>query len=278
MTQREPRAHGRGEDAVLLRDPKGPVRSCVGCGERVDLGAVPGALVRLVLASSSDVREVGEVIVGEGRGEPGRGAHVHPRPACVRAAAEKGLHRSARRRVQLLRAGGAPRPLTAAALGEAIALAEDARVRGLLVAAARAGALSAGVDAASEAASSGRASLLLVAADAPEAAALPAVVSAIAAGRAVSWGTKALPRRAARRDREPAAGRGASGSRYARRHHPLRRRPARRCPAGRCGSVPGLPRRLRRRARPRVGSGRARLATRPGRWIGGRAGGAREIF
>ena len=62
-----------------------PVRTCVGCGEKVPAGA----LVRLV-------REAGRVAVGRpGRG--GRGAWIHDAEACVeRAVKRRALARALR--------------------------------------------------------------------------------------------------------------------------------------------------------------------------------------
>ena len=60
------------------------MRTCVGCGERVEIPrseSPSSVLVRLVLGPG------GEVAVDAAGGGFGRGAHVHPRPGCVEKAA-----------------------------------------------------------------------------------------------------------------------------------------------------------------------------------------------
>ncbi len=66
-----------------------PVRTCVGCRGRQD----KGALIRVVR------RPDGEVEVDAGGKAPGRGAYVHPDPACVGAALARGALARALRRV-----------------------------------------------------------------------------------------------------------------------------------------------------------------------------------
>lgn len=63
----------------------GPVRTCVGCRRR----AARSALVRLVWDATAG--PAGAVVVDRARVLPGRGASVHPDPACL----EKALRRKA---------------------------------------------------------------------------------------------------------------------------------------------------------------------------------------
>jgi uncharacterized protein len=58
--------------------PEQPVRTCVGCRRR----APQDALLRVVAAE-------GSVAVDARRRLPGRGAYVHPDPACVAAAVKR---------------------------------------------------------------------------------------------------------------------------------------------------------------------------------------------
>jgi len=181
------------------------VRTCVGCGERVEIprsgGALPSDLVRLVLGPS------GEVAVDAASGGFGRGAHVHARRACVAKAAQRGLSRAARGKVSLLwvddeengaealassggSAGGKLVPLEPEALARAIVRALDRRAQGLVIAAARARKVALGADAVEGAEGRGEAFLIVVATDAAAGADLAAVRRAIAAGRAVAWGSK----------------------------------------------------------------------------------------
>jgi len=170
------------------------VRTCVGCGERVEIPrgvSTPAPLVRLVLGPG------GEVAVDAAGGSFGRGAHVHPRPGCLEKAVQRGLARAAKAKVSLLRVeeptgegGEGLVPLDAASLAQAIVRAIDRRIYGLIVAAARAHRLAPGSDAVKGADERGEAHAVLVAVDAAAAAELSAVRRAIADGRAISWGTK----------------------------------------------------------------------------------------
>jgi len=64
----------------------GPVRTCIGCRTRDDAGN----LVRIVTQGDS-------YVVDRGRGLPGRGAHIHPRPECLdRAEQRRALARALR--------------------------------------------------------------------------------------------------------------------------------------------------------------------------------------
>jgi predicted RNA-binding protein YlxR (DUF448 family) len=182
----------REDDHVLAA--RGRTRSCVGCGQRVDLDEREGALVRLIVSPT------GEVAVDARGGGFGRGAHVHPRPACLRAAAEKGLARSAKCRVHTVlldqgpaaehATGSASLPLSLASLSRAIKEAEDRRIEGFLAAAVRSRQVALGPDAVSGACFKNDAVLVLVACDAPELTELPEVQRAIHEGRALSWGTR----------------------------------------------------------------------------------------
>jgi hypothetical protein len=114
-----------------------------------------------------------------GPGARGRGAHLHPRLACL-ARASAGLSRAFR----------APVSARPAELGAAIVAACERRMEGLLLSARRIGAVAAGADAALAAARRG-APLLVVAVDAGAIAEKTEVAEAVAAGRAVAWRTKA---------------------------------------------------------------------------------------
>ena len=112
----------------------------------------------------------------------GRGAWIHPTIGCIEKAAPRGLSRSFRCRV---RTG-------AEELRNAVALAADARATALIACAGRAGEIAPGSDAVREALADGRARLVIVAVDARAAAQTPWVQRAVAEGRALAWGTKAL--------------------------------------------------------------------------------------
>ncbi|HVK69533.1 MAG TPA: DUF448 domain-containing protein [Polyangium sp.] len=180
------------------------MRTCVGCGERVEIprsGAALSVLVRLVLGPG------GEVAVDAAGGGFGRGAHVHPRPSCVEKAAQRGLARAAKGKVSLLwdeapeqpseetavsetTSSGKLVPLDAGSLSRAIVRALDRRVQGLVVAAARARKIALGADAVTGADGRGEAELIVVATDAAAGSELSAVRRAVSEGRAVAWGTK----------------------------------------------------------------------------------------
>ncbi|HEX6920838.1 MAG TPA: YlxR family protein [Actinomycetes bacterium] len=81
----------------------GPTRTCVGCRERA-----PAATLLRVVARD------GAVVADPRRVLPGRGAHVHPRAACIDLA---------ERRRAFSRALRAPGPLDLSALRAAVAAA-----------------------------------------------------------------------------------------------------------------------------------------------------------
>ena len=54
----------------------GPVRTCIGCRERV----AKSELLRVTAGSDADGRPV--VVPDPAATRPGRGAHLHPTPAC----------------------------------------------------------------------------------------------------------------------------------------------------------------------------------------------------
>jgi predicted RNA-binding protein YlxR (DUF448 family) len=177
----DPVAATRSEDREVVH---GRVRSCVGCGERVDTTG-NHVLVRLIVSPE------GEVAVDARGGGFGRGAHVHPRPDCLQKAVERGIARSAKARVNTLATEtGELVPLTRAALAEAIQRSADRRIEGLILSAKRAHRLAIGADAVRSAWGRGDAQLILVARDAAAAADLTEVRQAVAEGRGAAWGTK----------------------------------------------------------------------------------------
>jgi ribosomal protein L7Ae-like RNA K-turn-binding protein len=111
----------------------------------------------------------------------GRGAWVHPSPACLEKAAPRGLSRSFRSEVTT----------SATELWLSLRAAADRRIEGLLGAADRAGRLAVGSTAAREAFESGRAQLVLVATDARAAADAAWVYEAVRRGLGLAWGKKA---------------------------------------------------------------------------------------
>ena len=121
-------------------------RTCVGCGKH----AAREDLVRLVLDPSTS-----RVVVDAKDGAFGRGAHVHPSVDCV-SNAKKGLSRSFKREVDV----------DPEALGRDIAAAFARRLEGLLSGGVRAGHVAWGSDQVEESLASGKAKLVLVAADA----------------------------------------------------------------------------------------------------------------
>ena len=178
--QSAPTAADRSEDR---EDGHGPVRSCVGCAERVDV-AGNHAMVRLIVSPE------GEVAVDARGGGFGRGAHVHPRPDCLQKAVERGLARSAKVKTNtLVTDSGQLLPLTRESLAEAIRRSTDRRIEGLLLSAKRSNRLAIGADAVRGAWGRGDAELVLVARDAA-ANEMNEVRQAIAEGRGVAWGDK----------------------------------------------------------------------------------------
>ncbi len=166
------------QDALITK--VGPERMCVGCGER----GAPEDFIRIVLGpKTSD--ETREIAVDAGTGSFGRGAHLHPRPACVLAAAQRGLQRSFKGTLTL-----DGERLTAAALAACIGAVFDRRIDGLLGAARRSKRMALGADSVVSASRAGDAHVVVVATDAASAAELTEVRRAVSEGRAVAWGTK----------------------------------------------------------------------------------------
>lgn len=156
---------------------KGPVRTCAGCGKRVEArGTTADALVRVVLDPSS-----GELAIDFAGSGFGRGAHVHAAPECLEKALKGGFSRAFKEKVT-----GELRPL-----GEQIALGADRRIEGLLTGARRAKHLVIGADVVREALRDGSAALVVVTRDAAAAAQLPEVQRAVGEGKALAWSEKA---------------------------------------------------------------------------------------
>lgn len=170
-----PAAHGR-------------LRTCVGCGARVDvLGPEGEDLVRLILGPG------GEIAVDPKGGGFGRGAHVHARRDCVERAAGAGLLRATKGKARVVVGDGEgemAEPLRADSLARAIQRSMDRRIEGLLAAAVRSRQAARGADAVTGACQRGEAEIVVVACDAAAAADLTEVLRAVAEGRAVAWGTK----------------------------------------------------------------------------------------
>lgn len=159
------------DDARARTATKRNERTCAGCGEH----ALAEELVRVVHDPSS-----GEIAVDLAGGGFGRGAHVHPSPACVAKAVKSGFARAFKAAVTA----------DASQLGDAIVGAADRRIEGLLSGAHRARQLAVGADLVIEALKEARAELVVVARDAAAAAKLADVQQAIAAGKAIAWGLK----------------------------------------------------------------------------------------
>jgi hypothetical protein len=121
----------------------------------------------------------GALAVDLAGGKFGRGAWVHPAPACI-TKAPSGLSRTFRRKVQT----------NGVELAGLLVMAAHRRAAGLVAAACRSQKVSIGADAAARAFSEGKAWLLLVAADAPAALRIPGVERAVSQGSALVWGTK----------------------------------------------------------------------------------------
>ncbi|MDP8999685.1 MAG: YlxR family protein [Myxococcota bacterium] len=145
---------------------KRTTRTCIGCGLRDDLAA----MVRLTM--------VGDEVVFGAQFHAGRGAHLHPRPACV-AKAPRGLTRAFKAEVRV----------DAADLGRRLVMSCDRRMVGLFLAARRRRSLAVGADAATAALREG-APLAIVALDAGSVRNSLEVERAVAAGRAMAWKTK----------------------------------------------------------------------------------------
>ncbi len=147
-----------------------PERTCCGCRST----APARELLRVVLGPD------GQVAPDLAGGAFGRGAWLHATPACIRAAAPRGLSRSFKTEVRT----------NAPALAQMLSAAAERRVVGLLSAARRAGKVAVGSIAVKEALERGAAQLVVVATDARAAAQTDWVQGVVAQGRAVAWGTK----------------------------------------------------------------------------------------
>jgi predicted RNA-binding protein YlxR (DUF448 family) len=147
-------------------EERASTRTCVGCGARDD----KASMMRFVV-------EGGQVVFHP-TFQPGRGAHLHPRPDCVRGA-PKGLARAFKGEARV----------GAAEIGERLAASCERRMVGLLLAARRRGDLAIGAEAGARALRAG-APLVVVAADAGSVRKTTEVEGAIASGRAVAWKTK----------------------------------------------------------------------------------------
>lgn len=147
------------------------LRTCIGC--RNVVGATE--LVRLVLDQE------GEPVVVLAGGAVGRGAWVHPHPACL-AAAPSALARAFRASVRI----------TGPTLTAAVRAAAVRRLKGLLASAKRAQRLEAGASAVRAAIEDRRARLVLVATDAQASAEYGWLLPLVASGSALAFATKAL--------------------------------------------------------------------------------------
>ena len=161
--------------APKSRPQHGGARTCVGCGARVPRDRARLELVRVVITPD------GGSVIDLASSSVGRGAWVHARPACLSAAARKGLARSLRTRVET----------DAGELARQIRLAATRRVEGLLSSARRATKAAIGTSAVDAADAAGRVRLLLVARDAAAAAQQPPVAHALNEGNVLVWGEKA---------------------------------------------------------------------------------------
>ncbi|MFW5740613.1 MAG: DUF448 domain-containing protein [Myxococcota bacterium] len=151
------------------RTKRAPERTCVGCGKRDSAGH----LLRLVLGPD------GQVAFDLANHAFGRGAHVHPAPACLEQAARRGLSRSFRTRVVCDLLG----------LQSQLESAVERRMEGLLSAALRSGNAVLGRDAVNAALEQQQLDCVLMASDASEASSR-ALCDAVRSGRVVAWGTK----------------------------------------------------------------------------------------
>ena len=146
-------------------------RTCIGCRAT----SAPEDLVRLAAAPD------GELVFDLAGRTLGRGAWVHPLPACLAQAARGGVDRAFRR----------PFGLNPSVLAARLRKAADRRTMGLLSAARRARKIQADSGAVAEAIERGGVELVLVARDAPAAASHDFLEPLIAGGRAQAYGTKA---------------------------------------------------------------------------------------
>jgi predicted RNA-binding protein YlxR (DUF448 family) len=168
------------QQAGETRKGREPGRTCVGCG-KVDARE---HLVRVVLGPE------GEIVFDLAGGAFGRGAHVHPAIACLDKAASKGLSRSFGEAVRC----------DAAALCQMLVDAADRRIEGLLNSAARSGVAVIGFEAVDAALARDELVLAVVARDAGGCASSRSIQQAVAQGRAIAWGTKAVLGSLAQRD------------------------------------------------------------------------------
>lgn len=146
-----------------------PERTCVGCGKK----DASSHMLRLVLGPE------GEVAFDLANHAFGRGAHVHPTPACLDQAARRGLARSFRTKVSC----------NVDTLHAELQRAVERRMEGLLNAALQSGNVVFGKLAVNAALERKELELVVVASDASEAPS-QAVSDAVREGRAVAWGTK----------------------------------------------------------------------------------------
>ena len=146
-------------------------RTCIGCRAI----SAPEALVRLVAPPE------GGLVFDLARRTFGRGAWVHPDPACLAQAARGGVDRTFRK----------PFGLNPSALTALFRAAASRRALVLISAARRAQKLEAGAAAVTEAIERRKVELLIVSTDAPALAAHDFLAPLIASGRALGFGTQA---------------------------------------------------------------------------------------
>jgi predicted RNA-binding protein YlxR (DUF448 family) len=130
-------------------------------------------MIRLIVTSD------GEVGVDLAGGRFGRGAHMHATADCL-AKAPRGLAKAFHQTVKT----------SAEDLAEMIRGAVDRRITGLVASAVRSGDVAIGAQKAGDAYAIKKARLLVVARDAAAAASVGTVMTAIAEGGAIAWGTK----------------------------------------------------------------------------------------
>jgi hypothetical protein len=147
------------------------LRSCVGCRQKV----APAELTRWVFAGGASV------LPDLARRSFGRGAWLHPQPGCFKKAG-----------AGFSRAFKTPIKISGAELASLLDSAAERRVASLLVVARRCRRLAIGKTAVEKELARERCALLIVAVDARTAASSYEVQAAIAKGRAVGWGSKAV--------------------------------------------------------------------------------------
>ena len=151
-------------------DKHRPERTCVGCGRRDE----PGKLVRVVLGPD------GTVAFDLAGHAFGRGAHVHGTAVCLAQAARKGLARSFRTEVRV----------TPGQLQDMLAQAAERRLTGVVLSASRSGVAVVGRMAVESALQREQLEQIVVACDVAPDSLSHALSEAVAAGRALAWGTK----------------------------------------------------------------------------------------